>query len=1226
MAATGPNSGAETTQQVASSPQTHNAEPTSSRATPDVSISPNEHRAINPEESHNENVPQRAEPPPRFPDEGRTGDPEHIEDGAGSQATHSSHSLLQPTEKTPYGWRPRYLRRRVFGLFIAGFLILAALIVLLWAISKQRNGLTAAKESLYYLWMFSPTIAFTVLLSVWTRVDYQIKRYMPWIQLAHSTSPNARRQRGSPIDSRRALFLDYANMAQVKVAWTSWKHRDLLVWGSTMLSWLFFVQITLSTGLLNLEDVAMQETTALNVYDAFEQITGTDQDVLNSKIPSLMMNGMAILNLSLPLVHHLGNAFQRFGPRSDADSASLSQYASLETTLDVTWVDPICERLDVTAEQWDEDAMANYFGLDISFDSPHCETHRHIISSVNKWDVPPLGQSYYWVYNEKGNCKFPGVQSDSTSTIISAVIEVNTTEDQIQYVASSAFACQVALVLAEQVPVTVTDGLDITAALDAATASKTLDGNIVDHMKRFRGDDLRDGAEQQMRTGSDYVDAIFLSPYRLGARITPGGVPSVPELLDGRLEDLVKAWIRVVSAKGTVLRQRLIVKESTAWSMFGVSIVMTGLLLFMYVEAARTSSFSSFVTRDPDSIAGCAALLAKSEQFLDSLMGTGDANVAELKRRLRERTVQPCFYRPDRFPRSTSSSSMRAPQTLPPPRGRERRQRQGERAWFVYLSSMVPPTVVPTLFFEALAIYLKSCDFNIRFLTPMVTLQSGEVHFDEAVGISYANAFGPVVLWKALRHRNWNVFLSKVIAWLVTLLPIVTNALFAVEMGEVRQTVQLQQQTWFAADDSVTSSYEAPSAIGGMLLADKDANMSFPQWTYEEYAIHRQAILQGGEELVGTVQASVPAVAVSSKPSVLSVKYGDEGLTCLRNIKCEDHTYFGAVLGGEVESSSCGKTGLPATSYVWGVCEGNEVTFIKGLNCTEVAHEIDLDVRFLDAQMRLDTIVYPPTPKLDTRRQSSFHGEADSLYSFIDFIASSHLGLPSNSDLHGLFEAVTRSRWAVPLEKLGLDSASEEVAAAISKHHGIIRAQTLNYDGRPSMAQTPVIRRPFDEDGDLPAPKYPPLTADPPAPFDASLRTAENRLLQKKGATWTVIAILAAILLLQAALLADSSLFMYLPDDAEWRSDGKLSKHFGGVKFRIGRFPAMANAETPIDGSEHEQALEYTIGIVEGEEAMVGMMGDFNADATAENTLGPSGNMDSATTLPVIVVEHAPRP
>ena len=54
-------------------------------------------------------------------------------------------------------WVPVFLRRRTLSIFATSFVLLLAILVLLWQISKKRNGLSAVHSQYYYIWTYGPT-------------------------------------------------------------------------------------------------------------------------------------------------------------------------------------------------------------------------------------------------------------------------------------------------------------------------------------------------------------------------------------------------------------------------------------------------------------------------------------------------------------------------------------------------------------------------------------------------------------------------------------------------------------------------------------------------------------------------------------------------------------------------------------------------------------------------------------------------------------------------------------------------------------------------------------------------------------------------------------------------------------------------------------------------------------------------------------------------------------
>ncbi|KAK5637289.1 hypothetical protein RRF57_013001 [Xylaria bambusicola] len=72
-------------------------------------------------------------------------------------------------------WRPSYLRRRVYALFVAVFFLLVVAVEVLLFISDGKCGLATSVAGLHYLWTYGPTAVLTLVASFWVRVDYQMK-------------------------------------------------------------------------------------------------------------------------------------------------------------------------------------------------------------------------------------------------------------------------------------------------------------------------------------------------------------------------------------------------------------------------------------------------------------------------------------------------------------------------------------------------------------------------------------------------------------------------------------------------------------------------------------------------------------------------------------------------------------------------------------------------------------------------------------------------------------------------------------------------------------------------------------------------------------------------------------------------------------------------------------------------------------------------------------------
>jgi hypothetical protein len=245
----------------------------------------------------------------------------------------------------------------------------------------------------------------------------------------------------------------------------------------------------------------------------------------------------------------------------------------------------------------------------------------------------------------------------------------------------------------------------------------------------------------------------------------------------------------------------------------------------------------------------------------------------------------------------------------------------------------------------------------------------------------------------------------------------------------------------------------------------------------------------------------------------------------------------------------------------------------------------------------------PPTPipLANTTRPYSFHGKINALYVGLFPEDLNVVESPAGAYLDRFFRSLVTRTSAMPLSHLDRPSNSDAVIAAIKRQHGMVRAQTLSYDGRSKMAVTRALRLAFANDAGAGSnhtrAQYPPFTASQPAPPAATLRHSPNRLVQSAAATYLILAVLALVIVLDvasivttrevrmpkspggiaaiASRLSDSIIFKHLPPEGvEWMGDEELAGHFRrrGVTFKMDWFGGR------------NRGRYYTIGVVEEEQ------------------------------------------
>ncbi|KAK0669043.1 hypothetical protein QBC41DRAFT_112335 [Cercophora samala] len=1209
-------------------------------------------------------------------------------------------SATQPVFKTPYGkWRPAYLRKTVLASFVILFTSLAALVQLINWLSYNRNGLQAANESLSWLWVFSPTIIVTIINSLWGRVAYQSMRYSPWIRLA-SWAPGQPAEKTPQRTASRTLLVDYPNMSPPKAVWQALRYGDPLVAASILVTFVVWIQITISTGLINLEPMAMGEfSIPITLQDEFISMPAMSPNASVQSIPMTTINGMITVNVTLPSGHVPGYAFQQFSPVDDITSDSIRV---MEAKVRASSVDVQCDTLPLGEQPLKRPDLPDV--LFFRFKSTrHCKTPGQYLFQISAQNVPdvPEGKSYFWIYDDRTAC------SERKDVIVAAVVAVNRRGDDLTYLSSSHILCKSSLVIGD-VMVRQESGLQ-PVVVPSGKTNAIVDTNIVSQIHNHRLDNIRYGADMQANSGSDYIKELQLSPFRVGASLVRGGhPPSVTEYLESSaLEEVMMAWIQqfgaliahynsrsAISQPATVtasaIEDRLVVNSNVAIGMTGGFVLMALLAAWMVYRAPRAAGFAP---RDPDTISGSCVLFSKGSELMDVLHGTGSSGPEEVEPLLKgsyravlkdspESSLSPTFHiEQDSLGANVSIQSASSPPSTPNRQFFQPWSPIGLRLWsrlvglfctVVMLTAIIVLldhsnrnsgflsvsddsriqylwTILPTLFMEALTVYVRGCDFSLRALAPFTALQSRRETFDRALSVSYTNELGIFTLIKSVKQRNYAVLASKMIAILATTLPIVSNALFAVEQLGATVDVRVQQITEFAPADYEAQSWQAPSAVGSLLLR-KDFNSSFPQWSYEEWAFHTQQLIVDGQDasldVTGlTVEARIPAVSVDldcrinitetsqgmSSDGGIVVPHEGVNITCFAELDCQKHEYFGGSLGGSYLSSSCQRgrsDSLPdVTNYIWGRCANDKIVFLARLSCEEVAVEQHFDLTLHGPDLVMDgTGNSRPVPITESRRPYNFSGKTTRLYDSIDPLNIRPLvdTNPSGALLDRFFRSLINEKVTLPLSDLSSRNTADRVIQAIKKQHGIIRAQTLNYDGRSVMADTPAIRVPL-----TPAP-------EPTAARATTPKESRNRLLQSAPATWVLVAVMALMMILTvtsiiitdkvqipkspgsiasiASLLADSTILSHLPPlpggGVQWMGEKELESWFEkkGVTFQMGWF-----GQAPPRG----RGRYYTIGVVEDEEIAMGNMTNATT-SLGHGRQGPRSARQSSPSTPGI--------
>ncbi|OQE24105.1 hypothetical protein PENFLA_c010G01323 [Penicillium flavigenum] len=158
-------------------------------------------------------------------------------------------SQSQQIEPDIPGWQPSYLRRRVLIIFVITFCGVIAALEALNHVSQVHDGLASSDESRHYLWTYGPTATFTIIATLWSRVEFQVKQRAPWKSMAEKA-----------VEARESVVLDYVSEMQVTSMAKAIRNRHFDVAAGIACSILLRLLVILSTALFSLKKAQIYQS------------------------------------------------------------------------------------------------------------------------------------------------------------------------------------------------------------------------------------------------------------------------------------------------------------------------------------------------------------------------------------------------------------------------------------------------------------------------------------------------------------------------------------------------------------------------------------------------------------------------------------------------------------------------------------------------------------------------------------------------------------------------------------------------------------------------------------------------------------------------------------------------------------------------------------------------------------------------------------------------------
>jgi hypothetical protein len=202
-------------------------------------------------------------------------------------------SQSQQIEPDISGWQPSYLQRRVLIIFVITFCGAIAALEALNHVSQVHDGIVSPDKSRHYLWTYGPTAIFTIIATLWSRVEFQVKQRAPWKSMAEK-----------PGEARESVLLDYISEMQPVSMAKAIRNRHFDVAAGVACSMLLRLLVIFSTPLFSLKKTQVHQSSV------------TGQSIVNGNRIFMSQVSLRVMEVCLMLGTLLAVAMVFLGPRT----------------------------------------------------------------------------------------------------------------------------------------------------------------------------------------------------------------------------------------------------------------------------------------------------------------------------------------------------------------------------------------------------------------------------------------------------------------------------------------------------------------------------------------------------------------------------------------------------------------------------------------------------------------------------------------------------------------------------------------------------------------------------------------------------------------------------------------------------------------------------------------------------------------------------------------------
>lgn len=1041
----------------------------------------------------------------------------------------------------------------------------------------------------------------TAILAFWSRVEYRSKQLAPYILL---------RQKPSSLD--KAVLLDYISPIVPATIISATRNRDALVALASISSLLATLLLVVSTGLLGLMTVNVDTSNVpMTASDAF--ISHNVSLPYDTQMAFYIFDAVHNLTLQYPPGTTSSFAYQSFSDDSASEAGTLS------AEIDGFFADLTCEA-----------AVLHFGGLsssisgvgapystynpavvvsNVSISTDNCRVNLTLpMAESIPGKTQPIG-----VF-EKVQCNDLGDGEDARRIAIytmelmansSSFEDDSQTTTEFSIPRSTQLLCRPTYSLPRlRATIDRASGTNI-----AASFAETSQGSSTRMINGVGIWDLVDLILTSMSTITNWDQNSFWSPEFVLARQARLDLTDDDMFEQPNLETLLPSFFTSVSAQiakehlmepsqlaivgsTSTPRTRLVVRSLSARIMEAVLIVLAIFAIGMATLCRR----EYLIPCDPGSIAGSAAVLSMDEQLLDHSVQSPvpkDANFSEP-------SWQPFALKV--VPRSLGLVAIACVVITLEVLLQMSQKHDGianvDLSQYIHYTWLYIPAFVMVL----IKLFSLSLDFNARLLAPFARLRRGGT-YRNALNVNYLKQLAPAALNSSVRLGQFAVTGTTFMALIGGFLTIIVSGVYDTVQVPTLRSAEVQTQDSFRGVQNISldvANNDEAGTYAGLIL---EANLSYPQWTYEELVFPKLEMVHNAEaETLGSsVDTSVPCLRANLVCRYLhgldqisaSINWTDGTLNIVKpnalsgEVNAQSDVYLGGAPTVHPDDSFAwsewggdgnGLADPPEFDYIWGSLSGRDIQNIVILMCNENIHTVQVNTRFLLPDFTIDES-RPPTP---VENSSTWFSDL--------FLLEPYTGLPvaANSPFPDdeFFSTLVAGKGGVQLSDFSAPSSIDTIVDTIKHFHGIMRAQQYNL----------VVRQPPPQNASLASRRFAGTVTD----------NSRNRLVQHAISTRILEGLLLAMLLLgiAATFMMDTrhvllenpcsiSAMARLLADSDLLHDPSSSATTG-----LGTYSHL-NATSSKRTESHRQ--QFQLGFFEGRKSHA-FLGDAAALSTEENS------------------------